>query len=433
MSSMQYIGARYVPIWYVNSIDGSADWESNVNYEPLTFVTTNNGHLYISKKSVPDNIGTPAMNIDYWLDMGSFTGSYTDLVEKIGDLALLNTTDKTDLVSAINEVDANVKNLINERHILFCGDSYGMYNGADSYPDICASVMGLDSDHYSNLCVGRANFVKTISGYTKYLDQLVNYTGDRDLITDIVLCGGTNERADVYNDVLTAMNEFTTYAKAEFKNAKLWLGLLGWSKNNDAGPNEYTWWDTVRMEYFGAATFGFTVIRDLYPIYHYFPFISSDGVHPSIDGAKAIGRALASKLKGGDCTCLVTGKNSQINFEHNDNIFASVTGGMRLQFNPESFVISFQNFSLAFKSSQTLTANTDVTLGTISSEFIRGGSGTFPVSVPVLVRDATDLKMYEGFIRPVNDSLVLHYNGLTTANPQYIKILTQAEFDILNI
>lgn len=71
---MQYIGARYVPVWYVNSVDQTANWEINVEYEPLTFVTTPNNHLYISKKTVPDNIGTPADNTLYWLDMGVFTG-----------------------------------------------------------------------------------------------------------------------------------------------------------------------------------------------------------------------------------------------------------------------------------------------------------------------------------------------------------------------
>ena len=71
---MQYIGARYVPIWYVNSVDQTANWEVNVEYEPLTWVTTPNNHLYLSKKTVPDNIGTPAENTLYWLDMGVITG-----------------------------------------------------------------------------------------------------------------------------------------------------------------------------------------------------------------------------------------------------------------------------------------------------------------------------------------------------------------------
>ena len=109
--NLQYIGARYVPVWYHNSQDDSANWEVNVEYEPLTWVTTPNNHLYLSKKTVPDNIGTPAQNTAYWLDMGLITGNTQHIqdeidaiVANIGDLNDLATTDKSSLVNAINEI-----------------------------------------------------------------------------------------------------------------------------------------------------------------------------------------------------------------------------------------------------------------------------------------------------------------------------------------
>ena len=49
----QYVGARYVVKVYENSQNPlSAEWEQNVNYEPLTMVTYNYG-TYVSKKPVP--------------------------------------------------------------------------------------------------------------------------------------------------------------------------------------------------------------------------------------------------------------------------------------------------------------------------------------------------------------------------------------------
>ena len=84
---LQYIGARYIPIFYQNSVDQTANWEINVEYEPLTFVTTQNNHLYLSKKTVPDNIGTPAQNTEYWLDMGIFTDAQiAEVVERVDAL-----------------------------------------------------------------------------------------------------------------------------------------------------------------------------------------------------------------------------------------------------------------------------------------------------------------------------------------------------------
>lgn len=130
MATRQYIGARYVPKFYQNSVDGSAQWESNVVYEPLTYVTLTNGHMYISKKQVPATVGSPVSNIEYWLDIGSYNGFIEQLQDEIDDInnvtipavqasvALkqditdnnLATTDKT-VVGAINEVNTAVGNV----------------------------------------------------------------------------------------------------------------------------------------------------------------------------------------------------------------------------------------------------------------------------------------------------------------------------------
>ena len=96
MATRQYIGARYVPKFYENSVDGSTQWEANVVYEPLIYVTLANGHMYISKKQVPATVGTPASNAQYWLDVGSYNGIIEELQAEIQELTnVLNTVDYT--------------------------------------------------------------------------------------------------------------------------------------------------------------------------------------------------------------------------------------------------------------------------------------------------------------------------------------------------
>ena len=73
----QYIGARYVPVFYENS-SGTAEWRSGVMYDPLTIVTWN-GNSYTSKKPVPAEIGDPSNNPTYWVA----TGLYNAQVEQI--------------------------------------------------------------------------------------------------------------------------------------------------------------------------------------------------------------------------------------------------------------------------------------------------------------------------------------------------------------
>ena len=86
MATRQYIGARYVPKFYENSVDGSTQWESNVVYAPLIYVTLTNGHMYLSKKQVPATVGTPASNAAYWLDIGDYNGFIEELQDEIDDI-----------------------------------------------------------------------------------------------------------------------------------------------------------------------------------------------------------------------------------------------------------------------------------------------------------------------------------------------------------
>ena len=84
--ALQYIGARYVVKIYTNTTDPStAEWQPNVNYEPLTLVTFNNGS-YLSKKDVLANVGNPAENPDYWVQTGFYNGQIAELQTLVSNL-----------------------------------------------------------------------------------------------------------------------------------------------------------------------------------------------------------------------------------------------------------------------------------------------------------------------------------------------------------
>lgn len=87
MAVRQYIGARYVPTYYQNSLDPtSSEWEANVNYDPLTIVSLPNLHSYQSKKFVPSSVGSPASNPEYWYDQGYANAYYQALQDQIDDM-----------------------------------------------------------------------------------------------------------------------------------------------------------------------------------------------------------------------------------------------------------------------------------------------------------------------------------------------------------
>lgn len=84
MATLQYIGARYVPTFYLNSL-GTPEWEAGVAYEPLTIVTYNN-NSYTSRKPVPAEIGNPSANPEYWAQTGVYNAQIGQLQSDVADL-----------------------------------------------------------------------------------------------------------------------------------------------------------------------------------------------------------------------------------------------------------------------------------------------------------------------------------------------------------
>lgn len=81
MATLQYVGARYVPVFY-NNPDGSWDWESGVSYEPLTMVKYGT-NTYTSKSQVPATVGSPNENPQYWAQTGDYNGTILNLQNQL--------------------------------------------------------------------------------------------------------------------------------------------------------------------------------------------------------------------------------------------------------------------------------------------------------------------------------------------------------------
>lgn len=77
---MQYVGARYVPKMF--NQNGSNEWVQGVQYESLTVVTYLN-NSYTSVQNVPSNVGNPADNPEYWVNIGLYGEKFDAMNEAI--------------------------------------------------------------------------------------------------------------------------------------------------------------------------------------------------------------------------------------------------------------------------------------------------------------------------------------------------------------
>lgn len=314
---LQYIGARYVPIWYTNSNDQSANWQINVEYEPLTFVTDINNHLYLSKKTVPDNIGDPADNTEYWLDMGIFTNAQiAQLQQEVEDMK--DGTIDGSLQSQINDLAQSVKtfpnrNTLNKKRWIFLGDSYaegaictGGYNWdtytySRNYQDgwmykLINNYLQLDNDQYYDQPTGGASF--SLEGGQHWQDLLnALVVEEPDTIDYIVVLGGANDFNSTRNEILLGMQAFKNVIDTKYPNASVIIGMVG-------NTNRYYGVSTISKTFNaykdGCSINGFTYMSGIENILHHNKYMGIDFLHSTITGYDEIAKNAYNFLVNGN-------------------------------------------------------------------------------------------------------------------------------------
>lgn len=393
MSQLQYIGARYVPIWYQNSQDNTSDWEINVEYEPLTFVTSQNNHLYLSKKEVPDNIGSPADNTEYWLDMGVFSagGAIQDLQDQIDALDLR--CDGID--DAITLLQSQVSTLLSGggRQVLIISDSYGEGYTPDGnvtpFIDYFETAMGDELTYLESSSLGGAGLLGDQYSQTNYYTLLDNLTTtisgqgkDLEEITDIMFIGFANDANFTDLTVIpTRMQAIQTYCNTNYPNAKIWFGACGCKAGN---PNYNNKMFQVLAYLRGCFNYGINYMQGFDILLHNKNLMSSDYLHPNATGQKNIGNAIATILRGGSLEYRDVSSGVVLTQAANMNVhsdtFKVTQLGDRIQLYKETAAHwSPASLNLTFNLSFSLV------VGTISHPLVCG-NGVDATTVPALVR-----------------------------------------------
>lgn len=244
----QYIGARYVPIFYKNSQDPSSClWEANVSYEPLTWVTLANGRNYVSKQTVPATVGSPADNPTYWLESGQFNAYIQDLQNQITDMkdgnvagslqAQIN-TNASDIDSLEDGVEDIQKDLYNRRFLVF-GDSYDTYpvghiTGGISYYNVAFQRLGIPFQKLTQGGYGFAGIAGAGSGDWINLLNAATLISPND-VTDVMFIGGLNDSDNTEANLHTAITNTINRCKELMPNIKRFhIGSVGFIKDNNS-------------------------------------------------------------------------------------------------------------------------------------------------------------------------------------------------------
>lgn len=283
----QYIGARYTTKIYTNSLDpSSAEWESGRSWEPLILVTYNNSS-YLSKKEIPSSVGNPASNPDYWVCTGYYNGQIASLQSQI------DVINNVSLPQIETEIDLQGRH----RRYIMITDSYGLRTDAGKTISDILIERGHDIVYVSS--VAGASFADTIPNQ-KFDNHVEDYTGDSDLITDVLFCGSVNDRVYTQANIITAIRQTTAHVKSVYPNAK--VTIIPWGVCFDPTlADAEKMYNVVPYAYnYGAITAGAIIAKNAEYMLRDTRLLDSDLLHPNADGVFYVASMLDMYLNGGE-------------------------------------------------------------------------------------------------------------------------------------
>lgn len=318
----QYVGARYVPKFYENSLNPlSNEWEENVNYEALTVVTYLSDS-YTSKKPVPVTVGNPRDNAEYW----SLTGAYNAQVEqyreetqaasqkadavdlKVGDLDDLDTTNKTSIVNAINEVNNKATP---QKRVVVLADSMGVeVGGVTPYTVKLGNLLNLGLNNYYQFSITSIGYKHKYNGTNakEFLETQISNVINPDTITDFVTSIGLNDiLEDSIDDIDIYIEGFIDYVKSVFPNAKIHIGFFGVSTSYSTWAYYNKYIKLLERQKACANKKNILYIKNCEYIMHN-RLLAQTNDHPNDNGSTYIARAL--------CNYLTTGNEINVTFQN---------------------------------------------------------------------------------------------------------------------
>lgn len=337
----------------------------------------------------------------------------TDHTSKIN----ANTTNIGNLGTRTTNVEGRVTTIENKlsapRVYLFIGDSYaqgwtpdGNVNG---WPNRVRSYMGIDTNHFVSVNKGGVGFINTVDG-ENFQTLMEQAPGDKNIFTDIVVCGGYNDIGNTSSALLTAINNFMKSANNLYPNAQVHIGFIGWNSllTNHANLNVAV---TGYIE--GANVYKAHYLNGVENILHRPNMMASDNYHPNDSGQYYLGSYIANALQTGSAN--VNYYYLPVNVSASRGITNLRTSIGSLMQNNVCMILCT---GISFNMSATINCNGQNGLSILSynsSYFIGNPDELSNIHVPAILGDGTRFYQADANIVFRNRTLVIYFLCL---NPQ---------------
>lgn len=293
----------------------------------LKDVITNNESLQYNQTELLDAFNELQSYVNTYfdnLDLQTEINNKLDQMAQDGTLAnLINQEIFSDLN---NKID-----LINSNNTICIGDSYGLGASGggtvNGWPFLLKNFMNLSDDEFYNFSSGGAGFLNRGSENVTFLEKLqkeISNVTNKNLIKNIVVCGGHNDYSYNSSEIQAAMKTFAQYCHQQFPNANIYAGMIAGNMQISSLGN------TRRNGIYGNVLYAYSSFAGITNRCYYLnglenimknpKFMSEDFIHPNQLGYTHISWGVHNALKLGSYINILndTIKND-LNFETLDN------------------------------------------------------------------------------------------------------------------
>lgn len=290
----------------------------------------------------------------------------------------------TTLQNSINTVQNNVQlinNSLSYDYTIFIGDSYLKNpSTSENWGTYVRDYLGL-SHVYINAVAGSCFSGGANGNLMKFKTQLETVASglsaeEKSQINNIIVGGGFNDRGVAEDTILQYIEEFMTYAKTTFPNAKVYLAMMGYTLDRTttdlglAGGYVYNL-RNVLPAYSKCALYGMNFLCGVQYVMHKSNYFNADLVHPNQLGSKMLATAIIN--------CLETGSYNVYDFGYFDGFIdpsdsIDITNTSFACMQNDNIEININNMDVKFDSTVSLNGGTAYEIGKIDTTSDKGYS-----------------------------------------------------------
>lgn len=343
--------------------------------------------------------------INQKLDEMASDGTLSNLInQELQDILNDVTTDITNIKGRLDLLEADKIVAIGDSYAT--GSSAGQQFATDGWAERLKTLLGMTSENFQWYGEGGAGLIAQGHNGHNFLELLqanINNITNKDKVKYFILAGGYNDASYQLSNLWTALQNFITYVKTQFPNAKILIGMIGNDSSiTTAGTTKRSnLHEVVLYIYKKCNQYGACYMTGIENVLHNYDVMSSDNIHPTADGYKELAYAMLQILLCGSIEPCYRYESSSIS----GNNVSSSTISLRQKLVGNQTIMDINGLCNFTENVSISSPDTEFVIGTLSKSKYYRRVNEYPImSTPVIVTKSDDTRFVTNATLRINNS-----------------------------